>query len=171
MYTSYCRLLQGHLCAYCGYKVSYFNVVFFFPAHVHYPPCFIFSRLCCAGMNPVREILFHKPRPPGLSFHRKWCSSLEGHEGCVEAPIYAQALLLLVGKANGRATTTVFVFSEEEGKSCTLYFRTWFSNVIARWPAVDCFLVLPLEFLGLNDKMFAASRLARQQYLQRPPAP
>ena len=46
----YCRIysLRGHLCAYCGYKVSHFNDL---SSKIHYPSCFIFGKFCCAGMN------------------------------------------------------------------------------------------------------------------------
>ena len=47
----------------------------FFPAHIHYPPCFIFSRFCSAGMNSVGDI-FHKPCPLGLSRHLKHFTEL-----------------------------------------------------------------------------------------------
>ena len=55
------------------------------------------------------------------------------------------------------------VFSEEEGKKVHIVFL----DVIFKCHCslTCCFLVLPLEFLGSDDKMFAASRLARQQYL------
>ena len=97
-------------------------LTFFFLHMFTAPPCFVFSRLCCTGMNPVQEILFHKPRPPGLSCHLKWCSSLEGHDGwCRGTNLYSDAFVAC-RQGQWKGNNYSLVFSEEEGKKLHIVF-------------------------------------------------